>query len=93
MLHLSEKATPEDDLYYLRTPIKDKALEIAKRLKLAVKNYRKIWKDHEAYYENLCRLAQAHLTDFFKVSPMKSNSYTSLNKFAEVSFARCFRNY
>ena len=62
MVHRSEKCKSDDKLYYLRTHIKGKALEIAKRHKLAVENYDKIWKDLKVYDENPRRLVQAHLT-------------------------------
>ena len=49
MVQRLEKCKPEDKLYYSRTHIKGKALEIAKRHKLAVENYDKFWKDLKAY--------------------------------------------
>ena len=85
-VHRSEMCKSEDKLYYLHTHIKEKALEIAKRLKLVVENYDKIWKDLKAYYENPRRLVQAHLTEFFNVSPMQNDSYTALNKFTKEIF-------
>ena len=86
LVHRCEKLSVIDKLLFLRANVKGKALEIVNRYPIADANYESAWTDLVNYYENPRRLVQTHTSRLFAAKPMKSESYSSLNKLYEEIF-------
>ena len=72
--------------YYLKTHLVGEVLDKIKGLAMSDANFEGAWAALTAYYENKRRLVTASFTEFFSVTPMKSESSSELKRLVKETF-------